>query len=65
MNIRCFPTCPGVAPASMAWSATTDDYYADCDQDGYFSTHPVGVGASKADAIADLLEQLAELEDAS
>ena len=62
MNIRCFPTCPGVCFGDMAWSAVTSDYDADCDEDGYFSTSPVGHGATESEAIADLCEQLAELE---
>jgi hypothetical protein len=35
-----------------------DTYDVDCDQDGFFSTSPVGHGKTKEEAIADLLEQL-------
>jgi len=33
-------------------------YDCDCDQDGFFSTSPVGYGATKEAAIADLLDQM-------
>lgn len=42
------------------WSASTDNYDADADQDGFFSTDPVGYGATEQEAIADLLEQIEE-----
>jgi hypothetical protein len=42
------------------WTATTDDYDADCDEDGYFSNHPVGYGRTEAEAIADLMAQIEE-----
>lgn len=35
-----------------------DTYDCDCDQDGYFSTDPVGTGKSALDAAADLIEQV-------
>ena len=38
------------------WSATYDDYEADCDQDGFFSTSPVGYGRTEAEAVIDLIE---------
>jgi hypothetical protein len=38
-----------------------DTYDCDCDQDGFFSTSPVGYGATEAAAIADLK---AQMEDA-
>jgi hypothetical protein len=53
---------PPIPVRDMDWSAVTDDYDCDCDQDGYFSTHPVGRGATEQAAIADLLDQL---EDAA
>jgi hypothetical protein len=43
---------------NMDWQAVTDNYDCDCDQDGYFSRDPVGYGATEAQAIADLQEQL-------
>jgi hypothetical protein len=43
------------------WYAIDDSTYdCDCDQDGYFSTSPVGYGMTQADAIADLKEQVEE-----
>lgn len=51
----------GRLPASMTYVAIdADTYDCDCDQDGFFSTSPVGHGATEAEAIADLLEQLEE-----
>lgn len=43
------------------WEAiNADTYDCDCDQDGFFSTSPVGCGMTEQDAIDDLLAQLAE-----
>jgi hypothetical protein len=40
------------------WSAIDlDTYDCDCDQDGFFSTSPVGYGKTEQEAIDDLLEQ--------
>ena len=39
-----------------------DTYDCDCDQDGFFSTSPVGFGATEEAAIADLMDQI---EDAA
>lgn len=58
MNIRTTHVYPPIPIRSMDWSATTDDYDADCDQDGFFSTHPIGWGATEAEAIEDLKQQL-------
>ena len=33
-------------------------YDCDCDQDGYYSTSPVGSGRSALDAVAELLEMM-------
>ena len=49
---------PPIPVRDMDWSAVTDDYDADCDQDGFFSNCPVGRGPTEQDAINDLLEQL-------
>lgn len=38
----------------------TDTYDCDCDQDGFFSTSPVGYGRTAELAIADLLEHIEE-----
>ena len=40
------------------WSASTDNYDCDADQDGFFSNDPVGHGRTEAEAIADLLQQI-------
>jgi len=49
----------GSLPASETYVAIDRSTYdADCDQDGFFSTSPVGYGATEADAIADLLDQM-------
>jgi hypothetical protein len=48
---------------NMDWSAVTDDYDCDCDQDGFFSTSPHGHGATEQEAIADLIEQLRENDE--
>lgn len=53
---------PPIPIRDMDWLAVTDDYDADCDLDGFFSTHPIGRGATEADALADLKSQL---EDAA
>jgi len=49
---------PPIPVRCMDWSAVTDNYDCDCDQAGFFSTHPVGRGATEQEAIADLLDQL-------
>lgn len=49
---------PPIPVRDMDWSAVTDDYDCDCDQDGFFSTSPVGHGATEHDAIADLMAQI-------
>lgn len=54
--------CPPIPVRDMDWSAVTDDYDCDCDQDGFYSTHPVGTGATEDEAIQDLLYRI---EDAS
>lgn len=48
---------PPIPIRTMDWRAVTDNYDADCDQDGYFSRDPVGYGPTEIEAIADLLEQ--------
>lgn len=49
---------PPIPVCDFDWSAVTDDYDCDCDQDGFFSTSPIGHGATEEDAIEDLLEQI-------
>lgn len=46
-------------PYSHDWIAVDDNTYdADCDQDGFFSTCPMGHGRTEQEAIQDLLDQL-------
>ena len=45
------------------WSAVDDNYDCDCDQDGFFSTCPIGYGATEQEAIDDLIEQLRENDE--
>lgn len=41
------------------WSAIdANTYDADCDQDGFFSTSPMGWGRTEAEAIEDLKDQI-------
>ena len=50
---------PPIPIRTMDWSAWDDDTYdADCNQDGYFSTSPMGHGATEQQAIEDLWEQV-------
>lgn len=35
-----------------------NDYDCDCDEDGFFSTHPIGHGATERAAIEDLIEDM-------
>jgi hypothetical protein len=51
---------PPIPVRDMDWSATTDDYDCDSDQDWFFSLSPIGRGATEQAAIADLLDQLEE-----
>lgn len=49
----------GRLPANETYVAIDRSTYdADCDQDGFFSTSPVGYGATEEAAIADLKEQM-------
>jgi hypothetical protein len=49
----------GRLPASETYIAIdADTYDCDCDQDGFFSLSPVGRGATEAEAIQDLIDQL-------
>ena len=52
---------PPIPVRNMDWSAIDDDTYdCDCDQDGFFSTSPIGRGATEQEAIQDLMDQLEE-----
>lgn len=50
-----------VPDRSMDWSAIDDNTYdVDCDERGYFSTSPHGIGPTELAAIDDLLDQIEE-----
>ncbi len=50
---------PPIPTRDMDWSAVNDETYdVDCDADGFFSTDPIGRGATERAAIDDLFEQL-------
>jgi hypothetical protein len=52
---------PPIPIRSFDWSAVDDNYDCDCDQDGFFSTSPIGYGATEQEAIADLIQQMEEV----
>jgi hypothetical protein len=54
--IKAFPDLTGYAPRAEAWHAYDTSTYCGCPDCHY----PVGTGATADEAIADLLEQLAE-----
>lgn len=57
--IRTTHEFPPIPIRNMDWSAVDDDTYdVDCDQDGFFSTSPIGRGTTEQDAIKDLLDQI-------
>lgn len=59
IKIRTTHVFPPIPVRSFDWCAVDDNAYdADCDQDGFFSTSPIGWGANEEEAIADLKEQL-------
>lgn len=61
-HIRTTHEYPPIPDRSFDWSAIDDETYdVDCDQDGFFSTSPIGRGATEQEAIADLIEQLEEV----
>jgi hypothetical protein len=49
---------PPIPTRSFDWSAVTDNYDCDGDSEGFFTTHPVGHGATEDEALADLIGQL-------
>lgn len=53
---------PPIPVRNMDWSAVTDNFDCDCDENGYFSRDPVGRGATEQEAIDDLIEQLEDAE---
>jgi hypothetical protein len=59
LKIRTSFDYPQIPVRDMDWSAVDDSTYdCDCDQDGFFSTCPIGHGATEQQAIDDLLEKL-------
>lgn len=51
-NVRTTFEYPPIPVRDMDWSAVDDDTYdCDCDQDGFFSTSPIGRGATEQEAI--------------
>lgn len=61
IKVRTTHEYPPIPIRSMDWSAVDDDTYdVDCDQDGFFSTCPVGRGATEEEAIKDLMDQIEE-----
>lgn len=52
---------PPVPFRDCDWSAVDSDTYdVDCDENGYFSRHPIGRGSTEIEAIRDLLNQIEE-----
>lgn len=52
---------PPIPIRSMDWSAVDSNTYdADCDQDGFFTSCPIGRGATELEAVRDLLNQIEE-----
>jgi hypothetical protein len=47
-----------VNPLGEYTAIDADTYDCDCDQDGFFSTSPVGYGRTEAEAIEDLKDKL-------
>ena len=65
MKIKTHFDYPPIPVRSFDWSAVDDDTYdVDCDEDGFFSTSPIGRGATEAEAVADLLDQIEERANA-
>lgn len=59
LRVQTSHVMPPIPDRSHDWCAVDYDRYdADCDQDGFFSLHPVGHGQTEDAAIADLIEQL-------
>jgi hypothetical protein len=56
MHIAFHPDTTGYAPRAEAWYAIDADSYCGCPD----CRSPMGTGATADEAIADLLEQLAE-----
>lgn len=52
---------PPIPVRNMDWSAVDSNTYdCDCDQDGFFTSCPIGRGATEEEAIADLLQQIGD-----
>jgi hypothetical protein len=63
IRIRTSHEFPPIPVRDFDWSAVDDDTYdVDCDQDGFFTTCPIGHGATEQDAIDDLLMQIEDAD---
>lgn len=63
MKIETIHVQPPVPSRNMDWCAIdADTYDADCDQDGFHSSSPIGWGATEQEAIDDLKLQLEEID---
>jgi hypothetical protein len=50
---------PPIPTRNHDWQAyDANTYDCDCDENGFFSTSPLGHGATEQEAIADLLQQI-------
>lgn len=60
MKIITYYDPPPVPFRHSDWVAITDNYDADWqgEEDGYVSHSPIGHGATEAEALADLMEQI-------
>ena len=63
MKIKTHFDMKPIPDRNFDWAAVDEDTYdCDCDELGYFSLAPIGYGATEAQAIADLKEQLEDEE---
>ena len=52
---------PPIPVRDMDWAAVDSNTYdCDCDEDGYFTSSPIGRGATELEAVEDLLAQIEE-----
>ena len=60
MKIVTHHVYPPIPIRRFDWSATTDDYDASFEDGEWRSSSPVGYGATEAEAVADLMQILAD-----
>ena len=61
LKVRTTFEYPPIPVRDMDWSAVDDSTYdCDCDEGGFFTTCPIGRGATEQEAISDLLGQIEE-----